>query len=289
MAEIKRYAFKAGLPVEFEIMGMRDLFEGNKSILANIHRTGFYHILWFQQGAPTHLVDFKPVPITPETILFLNKDLVQRFDGRGGFDGKIMVFTDSFFIRTEADATYLRSSPLFHDLFSPSLLRLPQGSPLLREYLALMEAELTHPQDSVQPLVLKNLLHTFLLLAERERESQAMTQVRPSVELDSLLLFRDLLEQKFRRQKQVGLYAEQLGMTEKKLNQATSKVLGKSAKQMIDDRVMLEAKRLLAHTPESIKEIGFALGFEEPTNFIKYFRRHQGSTPAEFRGQAGLA
>ncbi|MNL40944.1 DNA-binding transcriptional regulator AraC [compost metagenome] len=52
---------------------------------------------------------------------------------------------------------------------------------------------------------------------------------------------------------------------------------------MIDQRVMLEAKRLLVHTHESIKEIGFALGFEEPTNFVKYFRKHSGLTPVAFR------
>ena len=67
------------------------------------------------------------------------------------------------------------------------------------------------------------------------------------------------------------------------MNQATSKVLGKSPKELIDDRILLEAKRLLVHGNKSIKEIGFELGFEEPTNFIKYFRKHIGKTPMEFR------
>jgi len=52
---------------------------------------------------------------------------------------------------------------------------------------------------------------------------------------------------------------------------------------------MLEAKRLLAHTNESVKEIGYNLGFDEPTNFIKYFRKHSNSTPIEFREQFALA
>jgi AraC-like DNA-binding protein len=49
--------------------------------------------------------------------------------------------------------------------------------------------------------------------------------------------------------------------------------------------VVLEAKRLLAHTTSSIKEIGFELGFDEPTNFIKYFRKHVASTPIDFRSK----
>ncbi|WP_459640649.1 helix-turn-helix domain-containing protein [Flavobacterium sp. CGRL2] len=60
-------------------------------------------------------------------------------------------------------------------------------------------------------------------------------------------------------------------------------MLGKTPKEIIDDRVMLEAKRLLAHTNENVKEISYELGFEEPTNFIKYFRKHSNSTPVEFR------
>jgi AraC-like DNA-binding protein len=48
---------------------------------------------------------------------------------------------------------------------------------------------------------------------------------------------------------------------------------------------MLEAKRLLAHTHKSVKEIGFSLGFQEPTNFTKYFRKHTGLSPVEFRNQ----
>jgi AraC family transcriptional regulator, transcriptional activator of pobA len=60
-------------------------------------------------------------------------------------------------------------------------------------------------------------------------------------------------------------------------------VLGKSPKVIISERVLLEIKRLLVHTNQSIKEIGFDLGFNEPTNFIKYFRQQTGQTPSEFR------
>ncbi len=103
------------------------------------------------------------------------------------------------------------------------------------------------------------------------------------------MLFKDLLEKNYRKLKQVSNYAKKISVTEKRLNQATSKILDKSPKQMIDERVMLEAKRLLAHTTESVKEIGFNLGFDVPTNFIKYFRKHSNSTPVEFREQFASA
>jgi AraC-like DNA-binding protein len=103
------------------------------------------------------------------------------------------------------------------------------------------------------------------------------------------MLFKDLLEINFKTQKQVSFYAKELIITEKRLNQATSKVFGKTPKHIIDDRIILEAKRILVHTNESIKEVAYNLGFEEPTNFIKYFKKHSSVTPTEFREQNALA
>src|SRR5690606_3766796 len=120
------------------------------------------------------------------------------------------------------------------------------------------------------------------------KRKQGFREIKKSADLEYVMLFRDILEYQYKEQKQVGYFAKQLSVTEKRLNQATKSVLGKTPKQVVDDRVMLEAKRLLAHTTESIKEIGYSLGFEEPTNFIKYFRKHHNCTPVEFREQLAI-
>jgi AraC-like DNA-binding protein len=83
--------------------------------------------------------------------------------------------------------------------------------------------------------------------------------------------------------KLVSGYALEMNVSEKRLTNATTKTIGKSPKTIIDERVMLEAKRLLIHTNLSMKEIGYDLGFEDPTYFIKYFRKHTNKTPIEFR------
>lgn len=100
---IKKYEFKLGLPVEFEIVSLNDLYKTHREVLANPHRAGFYHILWFQKGHPMHLVDFKPVAVSTGTFLFLNKDTVQRFDINEDFEGEAILFTESFFCQTGAD------------------------------------------------------------------------------------------------------------------------------------------------------------------------------------------
>ncbi len=284
-SDIKKYTFKQGLPQEFELASIGQLFYEHSEKLTTSHRTGFYHILWFQKGSPIHLVDFNPVKVKPNTILFLNKDTVQRFDKKGGFDGKAILFTDNFFCKTENDIKFLRSSILFNDLISVSQIQLSKKASLFVDLFHLMETELENEKDASQSDILKNLLHNFLLLSERERRKQGFTEIKKGADLDYVMLFKDLLETNYRKLKRVSNYAKKISVTGKRLNQATSKILDKSPKQMIDERVMLEAKRLLAHTNESVKEIGFDLGFDEPTNFIKYFRKHSNSTPVEFREQ----
>ena len=287
-SDIKKYSFKQGLPQEFELIGIGQLFKEFSDALTTPHRTGFYHILWFQEGNPTHIVDFNPIKIIPNTILFLKKDTVQLFDKQGKFDGKAILFTDSFFCKTDQDIKFLRSTILFNDLFSVSQIQLSKSDKVFAHLFQQIETELKNSNDHFQSDILQNLLHNLLLLSERERRKQDFTEIKKSADLDYVVLFKDLLENQFRKQKQVSSFARQLAVTEKRLNQATSKVVGKTPKQMIDERIILEAKRLLAHTNESIKEIGFKLGFEEPTNFIKYFRKHHNSTPVEFRESLNL-
>ncbi len=287
--DIKKYEFKPGLPIEFEIVGLKGLYEKHKNLLTSPHRTGFYHVLWFQEGHPTHLVDFEPVSMEPNSVLFLNKDMVHSFDSHAIFDGIAILFTDSFFCKTDFDSKFLGNSILFNDLYAVSQIRLKNESSLFYRLVDLMKEELKIERDACQPEILQNLLHNFLLLSERERRKQDFIEVKKGADLDYVMLFKGLLEHHYRNWKQVGIYAKKLHVTGKRLNQATSKIWGKSPKQIIDERVMLEAKRLLAYTNESVKEIGFSLGFDEPTNFIKFFRKHSQLTPVEFRENHALA
>jgi len=127
------------------------------------------------------------------------------------------------------------------------------------------------------------LLHNFLLLSEREKRKQGYTELKKGADLDYTLLFRDFLESNYTQLKSVSDYAQIICISEKRLGQATSKVLGKSPKEIINDRILLEAKRLLVHTNLSVKEIGQELGFEDPAYFVRYFKKNTETTPVEFR------
>ncbi|RZK26422.1 MAG: helix-turn-helix domain-containing protein, partial [Flavobacterium sp.] len=208
---------------------------------------------------------------------------VHMYQKNGYHTGKAILFTDSIFGQSEVDIKFLQNSILFNDLFSVSKILVSHSATEFEQILNLMQNEADFGKEIYHPNILKNYLHTFLLLAERERRKQDFIEVKKGADLDYLMLFKDILEEQYRNNRQVNAYAAQLSVTEKRLNLATTKILGKTPKQMIDERIMLEAKRLLAHTTDSIKEIGYYLGFDEPTNFIKYFKKHQHETPVEFR------
>ena len=281
--EIIKYEFRGGLPIEFEIVDVPALMKRHKTNMVKPHRTGFYHILWVRTSG-THGVDFTPVDLKENTLLFVSTETVQSFDAENDLNAKAILFTSSFFGASEADVRFMNETILFNDLGTNRGVTISEGNfPAFDALFTLMEMMASKQKDDYQSKILRSLLYSFLLLAEQEKHAQIGSGIKAAADRHYPYAFRELLEGNFKSNKQVSFYAAALSITERRLNQAVFKSAGKTVKQAIDHRVILEAKRLLVHTGANIKEIGFMLGFEEPTNFIKYFRKHTASTPVEFR------
>lgn len=282
--EIKKFEFKRNATLQVEVVPLYTLTAAKKDHLITPHRTNFYHVFLFENCRPTHYVDFEAIKIEPYSLLFIDKDRVHQFDQLLNYDGHVLIFTDNFFCTTETDTKFLRSSILFNDLAGKPTIKLKKAE--FEKYTgicATITEELSLPSDSAKHVLLKNLLHNFLLLAEREKRKQGYTELRKSPDLDYTLLFRDALESNYTKLKSVNDYVKLICISEKRLGQATAKVLGKSPKEIINARILLEAKRLLVHTNLSIKEIGQELGFEDPAYFVRYFKKNTTTTPVEFR------
>lgn len=280
--DITRVEFKKGLAVEIEVIPVAETISKHVKEITVPHRTEFYNIFWIQKGKAEYLIDFKPVQVKANSFLFVNKDRVKALDHLHKHDGKILLFTDSFFAKSNEDTKYLHSTILFNDLLEIPVIDV-KSLPSLQTIFTEIEAELTRNNDSYHSDIIHTLLHCLLLVAERERRRQGFKELEKGADFDYTVLFKDLLEAQFKSLKSVSGYALQMNVSEKRLTQATSKTMGMSPKTIIDERVMLEAKRLLIYTNLSMKEIGYDLGFEDPTYFIKYFRKHTGKTPIEFR------
>lgn len=282
---IKKYHFKDGLNHEFEILDLATILRTKKDMMTIPHRAQFYHIVWIEKGEGTHYVDFKPINIENNSIIFVPQNGINTFDPNGQYEGKAILFTDGFFCKNKEDNQYLHSSILFSDLYDVGIIKFDPHLPDLSAIFNSMQTEFLREPDTAQFQILHNLMHVFLLKAERELKKQGFEELKPSANLDYLLLFKDQLEQNFRTEKSVKKYAAEVCISEKQLHKATTTLLAKTPKQIIDERVLLEAKRLLVHGNQSIKEIAYELGYEEPTNFVKYFKKRTNTTPSEFREQ----
>jgi len=282
---IKKYQFKSGLNLEFEILNLSNRLKTTKDLMTVPHRAQFFQVIWLEKGNGKHWVDFKPVELDDNMIIFIPSNSVNLFDKNGSYQGKSILFTDSFFCKNQDDVKFLHSSILYSDLYNIATIKIKPQNSGLRTLFNEMETEFCRKPDQAQYHILHNMLHIFLLQAEREMREQGFEELLPSPLLDNLIRFKDLLENKFRQEKSVQNYAASLNLTEKQLNKATTALLDKTPKQLIDERVVLEAKRLLAHSTLSVKEISYELGYDEPTNFVKYFKKHTKQTPIHFREQ----
>ena len=284
---IKTYTFRPDLPLEIELTTIAQTMTSFRALVTKPSRAGFYHIIWVQRGEATHTVDFQPVRLRPGSMLFVRTQRVHMFDTSADYDGQVVLFTDAFFNQSTADQQFLRTTILYHDLLDIPVLELAGSVVDFASLFGQLATEIEQPADEVHSPILRNQLHTLLLLADRERRRQGLRHLDRGPDLDYTVLFRDLLEAHYQTLRTVRGYAARMNVSEKRLAQATGRTVGKLPKHLIDERVTLEAKRLLVHTRASIKEVGFALGFDEPTNFIKYFRRQAGTTPIEFRERHG--
>jgi len=156
--------------------------------------------------------------------------------------------------------------------------------------IARMHADATSdlPQDTLEPL-LRYQLHTLLLRlraaeARRTPHNCARDEIRFRFNR-----FARMVDSRFSICRQVAEYARELGCSEKTLSRTTREIAGTRAKAYIVARIILEAKRLLSHTTMTITAISEQLGFDEATNFVKFFKREVGCVPAEFRQRHRMA
>jgi AraC family transcriptional activator of pobA len=281
--DILQLSFKEDISLGFEFIPINDHYARTQSNLRRPHRASFYLIFWFKNGTPIHTVDFHPIHPQPDSFLFVRKDAVQFFDQQNTFETSTLLFTDTFFCETEQDHRFLQSSPLFND-FTGSQGPIPiMGTNRLRDIWLWMQQEESHPVDPFHATMLRKYLYSFMLEAEREQLKQGKGIRMQGANFEYFINFKELLEQHFRTEKGIGFYADQLFISAKVLTHITHLMLGKTPKQLLDERVLLEAKRLLVHTENPIKTISLYIGFDETTNFNKFFKKHSGQTPAAFR------
>lgn len=274
----------SGRKLDVELFPFSDIVRrSNPSKIRATHRYDFHVLLLVTEGTPMQIVDFEPVQCAPGSILVLRPGQVHSFGDNLNWEGWLLLFRSEF-VPTVSDVP--------SDLVPGRMLeRMPEHMALNREnFRVTRDAIVTMAEDArgdapadVVHALLRYQLWTLVLRLDLLNGQQSAAGIQRSPTLRRFTRFRDLLEANFSALHQVGPYANALGCTQKSLNRATRDAVGLSAKDFIARRIVLEAKRLLAHTDRPIYLIAEGLGFDEATNFAKFFRKNAEQAPAEFR------
>ena len=267
---------------EFEVLSLHKLFRRNLDYPADRpHRTQFYQAMLITRGEGTHIVDFETYPYRGRTLIFVAQNQVQQFVPNLDCDGILVLFTRSFLYAQTVDGALLNGHVFNPALRSPVLHLSEPDYHLFNTLSSAMQHEYATVHDAFREDIVRNLLRVLLLNAERLKQVETPLHIHENY--DDFTPFASLVESDFARTRNVKDYAHALGLSPKTLNRLTGTIVNKPAKAFIDERVILEIKRLLAHTELTLKEIAEQTGFDEPTNLVKFFKRHVGRTPMHFR------
>lgn len=287
-AEIQRLEYRPSTPyrLDLQVFSVSDLRRRvRKERLRTTHRYAFHQLVCITHGTCTHLVDTKPTYCEPGSLLAFRPGQTHNFGLEEDWDGWMILFRPEFLLPSPAAAPDLNLMAGFDKLPEHVSLRDDELRSVTDAVAQMREdVEIDAPPKDVHAL-LRYQLYALLLRLSIIHDRREVPTRENTRAMRRFKEFKQLVEKSFAQWHQVADYAKQLGCAEKSLARATMEAAGINAKAFIASRISLEAKRLLVYTDLSVTLIAENLGFAEATNFIKFFKRETGCTPAEFRRQ----
>lgn len=270
---------------QFDFVKLEELFKRNDidHSIENLHKVGFYAILFITEGNGYHTIDFTDYPCSKGTIITIRKDQIHKFFRSDYLKGSLLLFTDEFLVSYLEKLEAQKVLQLFNELLGSPKLQLNEtefGD--IHQIIYRIKNEYLEVNDNFSLGIIRSGLHVLVTKLFRIKSRTGKMDVEKKY-LKAFIKFQKLVEQNADKSNKVHHFAKKLGVSAKTLNNITRSILDKSAKEFIDDIAIKQIKRLLINTKLSIKEIAFESGFKETTNFYKYFKRHTKFTPEQFR------
>lgn len=240
------------------------------------HRHTFYALYWIHEGQGIHFIDFKEYEIKPDRLFYVRPEQVHFLNSPSEIKYSALQFSEEFM---------LPYYPIIKDILtneniSPYKDLNGEEQQRLRILFDLIYHESTHNLPNSTAILQSGI---NMLMQELVRMDYQET-VKPNLP-DVLVKYRALINEQFLTYRQVKDYATQLGITPNYLNVLAQKHLGESALSLINNRIILETKRLLMSSKDDISVIAYQLKFNELSYFSRFFKRETGLTPNEFRAE----
>ena len=268
----------------FEIKRMEDIYDLGQGLMDEPHRHDYYTLIIVESADGEHVIDFNSYPLHGLTLHFVNPGQVHQVKETKRSKGWILTFYHRFLIQHAIADRFISDIHLFKSYGQSAPLPInSEHYDTLSEYCGFIESAMRKDIGLKMDVVgayLKLILIECHRLSQFEQESK--TQLTESG-TDMLKVFRSLVESHFTKEHHVAFYAGQMSITSDYLNKAIKSYTGETAKTFIQNRIMIEAKRMLLYSQNTAKSIALDLGFKESAHFSNFFKKCSGASISQFK------
>jgi len=280
MAYFKQFSFKK--------FGLMDLKGQKTDDTAGQQLNDYIKVIFLKKGAQV-MVDFKSYDLQSDALFFVHGGQYYQLNEESCY-GSMIYYNRDFYCVEIHDKEVACDGILFHNLYEIPVVNLSaEQSIVMQQLFEQIHSELS-AEDSNLEEMLRVLLKQIIIKSTRIWKLEHDIQTEESRhELEFIRHFSQLVEWHFATKHTVAEYAEILNITPKALNKKISKFSKETPNDLIKQRIILEAQRMLAHTGNSVKEISYKLGYDDPSYFIRLFTKQTGLSPQHFRKQYASA
>ncbi len=268
----------------FEIRRLESVYERSGTLSIDPfapHRVRFSLLIYIAEGRGTHFIDFEKYRYGNGSFLFINQNQVHAFDPKNRPVGTLCCFTEEFLESINTQMRLPSAVPVNPLRLEPPLHVVRRG---VRESCEALLREITAVTgQGADDQMLVKLLLSALVLKLRSAANATPASRLSERRREHLRRFIAMVQNNLHTRREASAYSKSLGITYKTLNDCCKASVGKTPKQLVDFYTILEAKRRLVIDDAQISELAFELGFNEVTNFVKYFKKHTAETPSQFR------
>ena len=251
------------------------LEELTNTVFSNYQRYDFHQIIWFvkTKGDNLYSIDFNKYTISDNQIVIIYPRQIERVDLKGKEGFLFAINNDIFFeINQKINSDYLNG------YFSNVFISLDKKRTLTLNHIQNLIIEEYNDQN--RSVLMESYLQSFLFHIASFNENKILSNNRNVV---LFVEFVKLTDNNFIRNRDVVFYAKELNISEKKLNEVCKALSGKTTKQFIQERLILEIKKEIKLGTKNLKEIAFELGFNESAYLTRFFKQQTSISPSEFK------
>jgi AraC-like DNA-binding protein len=253
----------------------------NLSAYSQSKQVGLYTFIWANSNPIELIIDSVPLILEPNSVLALTP--IQYIEYLSGDDAVVYQFNREFYCIKDHDQEVSCAGMLFFGNTNIPIISLDdQEQPKFKTLHEVFLDEL-NTKDNIQAEMLRMLMARFIIKCTRLlKNHEGVVETPKSSKVDLLRSFNLLVEEHFKSEHSVAFYADKLYKSPKTLSNSFAK-LNRSPLQIIHQRIILEAKRLLTYSNKSAKEIAFEVGFEDASHLSRLFKKHTSLSPSEFK------